>query len=664
MPRITISYRRDDSGVITGRIFDRLALHFGRDSVFRDIDNIAPGIDFRRVISQVLDESDIILAIVGPRWIGSRAGQSRLANPADPVRIEIETALRKEVSLIPVLVQRATMPRVDQLPESLADFAYRNAVQVDAGQDFDVHIERLMRAMDRILQGLPQRPARGNGEGLAAQIDVAPNEPDAILDLDAPLTPEPPASAEVEALREANRELEEKLAALSAEPEVAAPPEAPTSVQPPVHEPPRPPQSAVEAARAAILAPGQDPRTDRRLMRAAAFVLLGVLCGIAATFGANQYLMRGQPISSSAQDAGELATAKAASDAKAKALEGELAVARLQAGQDRKKQTDVLAAAQEKFAAAQKQLNDQASTLRDAQARADKAEKDLAAQKDIAASAVAQNAPLNGQVKSLGDQLAAQKDANRDSLAQIDQLKGQIKDLRNQATPAPTPAPAPAAATATTEGEASWRVEERREIQLALRALGHLPGEPSADGNFGPATRTAIKQFQSFGGALETGFLSEADRKTLLDMAQLLARLLERGGTSPEGAAATSIRGGTQRYAQALDHETGKGVRKDPAEAAYWYGLAAADGSAAAFTNFGTLLARGYGDMKPDPAAAAILWWAAAARGEATAMFNLGALWEHGIGVSADLGRARAWYERAASRNDPGARAALKRLGA
>ena len=70
MPRITISYRRDDSLDITGRIFDRLTAHFGRDFIFRDIDNIPAGVDFRRHIDIVLDGSDVIIAIVGPRWIG------------------------------------------------------------------------------------------------------------------------------------------------------------------------------------------------------------------------------------------------------------------------------------------------------------------------------------------------------------------------------------------------------------------------------------------------------------------------------------------------------------------------------------------------------------------------------------------------------------------
>src|SRR5689334_15704422 len=100
MPRITISYRRDDSGVITGRIFDRFVTRYGADAVFRDIDNIPPGADFREHINTVLNTSDIVIAVVGPKWIGPRSGQNRLLNAADPVRVEIEAVLRKKVPLI------------------------------------------------------------------------------------------------------------------------------------------------------------------------------------------------------------------------------------------------------------------------------------------------------------------------------------------------------------------------------------------------------------------------------------------------------------------------------------------------------------------------------------------------------------------------------------
>ena len=151
MPRITISYRREDPLVITGRIFDRLIAHYGREAIFRDIDNIPLGVDFRDHVNRTIDKSDVVLAIVGPRWIGQRGNTSRLANDADPVRVEIEAVLRKGVPLIPVLVLGATMPRADQLPEPLKNFAYRNAPTVDAGPDFDVHMGWLIRALDGLL---------------------------------------------------------------------------------------------------------------------------------------------------------------------------------------------------------------------------------------------------------------------------------------------------------------------------------------------------------------------------------------------------------------------------------------------------------------------------------------------------------------------------------
>src|SRR5262249_46722121 len=159
--RIAISYRRDDSLDITGRIFDRLARHFGRKAVFRDIDNIPPGADFRRHIERMLDESDIVLEIVGPRWIGPDDEHRRIADLADPVRVEIETALRKNKPLIPVLVAHAVMPPPDALPDSLHNFACHNAVQVDSGQDFDVDVGRLIRGMERILRTGEEREGAG-----------------------------------------------------------------------------------------------------------------------------------------------------------------------------------------------------------------------------------------------------------------------------------------------------------------------------------------------------------------------------------------------------------------------------------------------------------------------------------------------------------------------
>src|ERR1700722_15433334 len=163
MAKITVSYRRTDSDAITGRIFDRLVAHYGGDSVFRDVDNIPPGIDYRKYITGALASTDILLAIVGPSWIGPKPdGIARIRQETDLVRIEVETALRKDIPVVPVLVGNATMPQPIDLPVELQDFAFRHAVRVDALEDFDDHVKRLIRSLDRLLKNEPSPTQQGH----------------------------------------------------------------------------------------------------------------------------------------------------------------------------------------------------------------------------------------------------------------------------------------------------------------------------------------------------------------------------------------------------------------------------------------------------------------------------------------------------------------------
>jgi hypothetical protein len=174
MPKITVSYRRDDSEAITGRIFDRLVANYGKESVFRDIDNIPPGVDFRKHIDGALKETDVLMVVIGRRWLGSvKQGSARIHDEADPVRIEVETALQRGIPVIPVLVGETKMPTAAQLPPSLKEFAFRNAVRVDSGQDFDHHTERLMRAMAR---ALPQE-SKVQPAGTASPVPPPPASP-------------------------------------------------------------------------------------------------------------------------------------------------------------------------------------------------------------------------------------------------------------------------------------------------------------------------------------------------------------------------------------------------------------------------------------------------------------------------------------------------------
>src|SRR4051794_599641 len=85
--KVVLSYRRDDSAAICGRIYDRLCEHFAHDSVFMDIDAIPLGADFREQIRKTISRADAFLAIVGPRWMGKRRAGTRIADPSDWVRI-------------------------------------------------------------------------------------------------------------------------------------------------------------------------------------------------------------------------------------------------------------------------------------------------------------------------------------------------------------------------------------------------------------------------------------------------------------------------------------------------------------------------------------------------------------------------------------------------
>ena len=155
MANIVLSYRRSDSEAMTGRIHDCLVEHYGNDFVFLDNHDIPPGVDFRTYIANVIHEADLLLAIIGRKWIGRRGRASRIKDDRDPVRAELEVAMKGTVPIIPVLVDHAVMPQPSDLPIKIKDFSYRNAVAVDAGEDFHVHMDRLIGDIDKILGRRP-----------------------------------------------------------------------------------------------------------------------------------------------------------------------------------------------------------------------------------------------------------------------------------------------------------------------------------------------------------------------------------------------------------------------------------------------------------------------------------------------------------------------------
>ena len=150
--KVFISYRREDSAGHTGRLFDRITNYFGdRIEIFMDVDSIAPGEDFISVIDEAVGECEILVVVIGRDWltITDENGKRRLDNPEDFVRVEIAAALNRDIRVIPVLVQGATMPRREQLPEALTKLTRRNAIEVsDARWKYDV--DRLIKTIEEV----------------------------------------------------------------------------------------------------------------------------------------------------------------------------------------------------------------------------------------------------------------------------------------------------------------------------------------------------------------------------------------------------------------------------------------------------------------------------------------------------------------------------------
>ena len=166
MRSIFISYRREDAEGQAGRLFDDLTAKFGKDSVFMDVVDIEPGRDFRRVIDQHVASCAVLLAVIGKGWLEAKdqAGRRRIDNPNDFVRLETASALKRDIPVIPVLVQGAGMPLPEQLPDDLKELAFRNAVEITHAR-WDSDTQLLINALGRYIQAEKQHE-----EGAVAKV--------------------------------------------------------------------------------------------------------------------------------------------------------------------------------------------------------------------------------------------------------------------------------------------------------------------------------------------------------------------------------------------------------------------------------------------------------------------------------------------------------------
>jgi hypothetical protein len=187
--KIFVSYRRDDSSYATTAIYDQIRAHFGEESVFMDVASIPLGVDFVEYLTDWIVSCDVIIAVIGERWLDSRGpdGTRRLDDPGDFVRLELEAALRRDRPVVPVLVGGASMPHAEELPGTLQALSYRNAISIEGGRDFSAHVADLIRGLERF--------AEESGAVASDELVTAIEEEGLTRPAAEPAPPAPPAPA-------------------------------------------------------------------------------------------------------------------------------------------------------------------------------------------------------------------------------------------------------------------------------------------------------------------------------------------------------------------------------------------------------------------------------------------------------------------------------------
>lgn len=165
MTRIFVSYRRDDSAGFAGRLTDALEARFGAGTVFRDVDDIRPGEDFVRSLESAIGTCVVLIAVIGRQWLAATdsTGRRRLEDPRDYVRLEIASALRRRMEVIPVLVEGAPMPAPADLPQPLAALSRRQAVVLGDGT-WSTDLERLFQALEPHIKTDEAQQPRAGGD--------------------------------------------------------------------------------------------------------------------------------------------------------------------------------------------------------------------------------------------------------------------------------------------------------------------------------------------------------------------------------------------------------------------------------------------------------------------------------------------------------------------
>ncbi|GBL35526.1 hypothetical protein EMGBS15_11210 [Filimonas sp.] len=149
---IFINYRKDDSRWNALALYNELQKYFEKDQIFKDFNTILPGDDFVFSIENALRKCDVLLVVIGPGWLNMKdeSGKRRLDDPDDFVRLEVSTALSRNIQVIPVLIDNTPMPKAADLPENMRLLYRRQFVEIDNTR-FEDDVRNLAEAIKKVL---------------------------------------------------------------------------------------------------------------------------------------------------------------------------------------------------------------------------------------------------------------------------------------------------------------------------------------------------------------------------------------------------------------------------------------------------------------------------------------------------------------------------------
>ena len=180
--RVFINYRVGDGAMVAGHLRESLIDALGTDAVLFYSAPRAREAFFDREILDAVDACDVMVAVIGPHWLAStRADGTRaLAHEDDWVRRELALALQHRIPVVPLLVERATMPDSASLPSDIRDLARFHHLRLDPGSGgLGTVVERLLSLLPRRQSNQPQRidqqlpVSRATVEGVRFQPDLA-----------------------------------------------------------------------------------------------------------------------------------------------------------------------------------------------------------------------------------------------------------------------------------------------------------------------------------------------------------------------------------------------------------------------------------------------------------------------------------------------------------